>query len=60
MADELKEQLLALVRVLGSEEVVNACADTNWAILQALISRGFTRDEAMQLVVVSAHGKGQS
>jgi Fe-S cluster assembly scaffold protein SufB len=51
--DDVKEQMLALLDVLGDEEVVKKVAQTNMLYLSALQSYGFTRDEAMQLVVAS-------
>jgi hypothetical protein len=49
--DEIVDSIIALLRRLGSDEVAGIVADTQQAYLLALMSRGFTREEAMQLLL---------
>jgi hypothetical protein len=48
--DDAKQIVIAALRMVSSEEVVSAVADTQVAFLNALMSRGFTREEAMVLL----------
>ena len=52
----MKEQLLGLIALGSDEDVVTATAKAMRLMFEALLLEGFTRDEAMQLVI--AHGMG--
>jgi hypothetical protein len=59
-AAELKAQLLGLIDVISDPEVLAASARTMAMTLGALMGVGFTRDEAIQLLVareMSSKGK---
>jgi hypothetical protein len=50
VTNDLKETLLLTLEMAGSDEVVNKVTDIYAAYFKALQNRGFTRDEAMQLL----------
>lgn len=52
----MKEQLLAMIKVISDDEIVEASAAAMARFIKALEANGFSRDEAMQLLV--AHGMG--
>jgi hypothetical protein len=48
---ELKKLFLATLEIASDNDVVAKVADIHWNYLNELMRRGFTRDEAMQLML---------
>lgn len=49
--DDIKYQFLALLNVMASDEVVEAMTDFTWKLYTKLKEKGFSPEEAMQIVV---------
>lgn len=55
-AEELRKQVIAIIEIFDAE-VVTAVAKAHARMLDALLVNGFTRAEAMQLLVATGIGK---
>ena len=58
--DELKPMFLAALELTTDKDVIAKVADAHWAYLNALTLCGFTRDEALQLLIKAPLIGGQS
>ena len=46
----MKDQFLALLKIMGDPEIIEVIADTNWKYFQAFKAKGFTDEQAMEIV----------
>ena len=50
MNEEMKEQLKFLYEIMGDDELVEVIANMSWKLFKKLKEKGFTEDQAMQIV----------